>query len=263
MLHAASRLLALTFLATALSAQAGERVDVVLEITPTVQETIRSPSLGVPSSSTPLSGEQATPFLLHYSITTDAVAEPALPNQSRPFQTDSKTPWTDTWLGKPKPPGFGDRSWHTGGGGASLSWALARGPGLQGTETLQLRTGDGYDTMGIEPYSPSWLFYERTVLLTATPAPPTVLDSYSTGTLANWLSAHQGQVFHNAFEEAGIYGGGVVRDHILGDVVIKSVTAVPEPATWLLMGLGLSGMVAVKRGIRGRHAGALDIAAKA
>lgn len=234
--------LSLTLLASASSAQAAEQVEVVFEITPTVREQVATVPILAPTGSRALSGDEAKPFLLHYSITTDAVAEPALPNQSRAFQTDLNTPWTETWLTKPKPPGFLDRAWHTGSGGASLSWTLARGPGLQGTETLTLRTSDGYDTLGLGSYSPSWLYYERKVVLGAAPMPTAALNSYGTAAIAGWLSAHQGMVFHNAFEEAGIYGGFSYRDRILGDVVIKSVMAVPEPGTAVLLGLGLAAL---------------------
>lgn len=251
MLQATSRLqallaLSITLLAAAPSAQAAEQVDVVFEITPTVRDKVSTVATFAPTGSTPLSGDDAKPFLLHYSITTDALAAPALPGQYRVFQSDAKTPWTDTWLSKPKPPGFLDRDWHVGSGAASLSWTLAKGAGLQGSETLTLRAGDGYDTLGLGGYSPSWIFYERKLVLSAIATPPIMLDSYGTATIAGWLSAHQGEVFHNAFEEAGIYGGFSYRDSILGDVVIKSVTAVPEPGTGLLLALGVCGLLALK-----------------
>lgn len=88
------------------------------------------------------------------------------------------------------------------------------------------------------------------------------LKAWSSEEFLSYLQGQTGKVLVGAYQEsfdtnsekpivigAPLPAGPAVHDSvsIQGDVVIQSVTVVPEPATYLLMGLGLSLVAAVRR----------------
>lgn len=87
------------------------------------------------------------------------------------------------------------------------------------------------------------------------------LQPWTPAEYLSYLQAHTGEVLTGAYSEAYDYNSqsifvigmplpSVVQHDsvtITGDAVIRSVTVVPEPATYALMGLGLSLVAAVRR----------------
>ncbi|MBI3381506.1 MAG: PEP-CTERM sorting domain-containing protein [Aquabacterium sp.] len=114
-------------------------------------------------------------------------------------------------------------------------WSLSSG-------TTTYSRGIGFQTMG-------------------NPVSAQELQAWTPAEYMAYLQAHTGEVLKGAFSESYDYNSQSifvigaplpsVNQHdnitIAGDAVIRSVTVVPEPATYALMGLGLSLMAWVRR----------------
>lgn len=123
--------------------------------------------------------------------------------------------------------------------------------------TLTLRAADAFVT---QP-DPLWAHaYERTLRLSAlnplgsSAASPAdvALDEAA---IAAWLTNHLGQTFTDGFQETYQMTTGdlILQKTLFGDVVLKSVSVVPEPSAMAMQLMGLAAVAVVMARRRPRH----------